>query len=113
MTDVLREFETRLLLAIRDLDDGAYGLTLHERIESVTGRSVSLGQIYTALARLEQRGLVTSEEGRSSAGRGGRRRKYYRLTPAALHELRATAATFRELADAIAGSLPDAAEGRS
>ncbi len=113
MTETLREFETRLLLAIHELEDHAFGLSIHEHLEAATGRTLSLGQIYTGLARLEQRALVASSEGKSTAGRGGRRRKYYRLQPAALHDLRSTAETFRELADAISVNLPDATEARS
>jgi DNA-binding PadR family transcriptional regulator len=103
---MLREFETHLLLAIGDLGEDAYGLAIHERVESMTGRSVALGQIYTGLARLEQRKFVTGVEGESTAGRGGRPKKFYRLEGPALEVLRASAATYADLAGRIAAALP-------
>jgi PadR family transcriptional regulator PadR len=103
---MLREFESHLLLAIGDLGEDAYGLAIHERVEALTGRSVAIGQIYTGLARLEQRGLVKGVEGETAEGRGGRPRKFYQLHEAALAELRSSAETYRQLARQIRSSLP-------
>jgi PadR family transcriptional regulator len=102
----LREFETLLLLAIGEIGPEAYGLAIHERLEALTGRSIALGQIYTGLARLEQRGLVTGTEGETTVGRGGRARKFYRLRPAAVAVLRASADAYARLAQQIAAALP-------
>jgi PadR family transcriptional regulator len=102
----LREFETRLLLAIGEIGPEAYGLAIHEHIEALTGRSIALGQIYTGLARLEQRGLIAGTEGDATPGRGGRARKFYRLEPAAVPVLRASADSYARLARQIASALP-------
>lgn len=112
MGDTLREFETLLLLAVGELEDGAYGLALHDRLEERTGRSIALGQIYTGLSRLEQRGYVSSREGESTAGRGGRPKKFYRLEALGLETLRESRATYRKLADLIAETLPGLEAGR-
>jgi DNA-binding PadR family transcriptional regulator len=102
----LREFETLLLLAIGELGGEAYGLAIHERIEALTDRSIAIGQIYTGLARLEQRGLVTGAESGTTEGRGGRPKKFYRLERPAVRVLRASAESYAQLARAIQAALP-------
>ena len=58
MSPFLGEFEQRVLMAILRLGAGAYGVTIMEEIERRTGRRVSLGAVYTTLARLEKKGYV-------------------------------------------------------
>jgi DNA-binding PadR family transcriptional regulator len=108
----LREFETLLLLAIGELGSDAYGLAIHERLETLTGRSIALGQIYTSLARLEQHKLVVGTEDTTSAGRGGLPRKFYRVEPRALPILRTAAESYANLARAITSTLPRLENGR-
>lgn len=106
MAPALREFEALLLVVIAELGDDAYGLTIHDQVERVTGRSVAIGQIYTGLARLEERGLVRSTEAPSTAGRGGRPRRFYRLRPTAVADLRRTVDVYRRLTALIGAALP-------
>ena len=70
MRTYLGEFEQLLLFALLRLDEPAYGVTIRREIERRTGRKPSPGAVYTALERLERRGLVTSWLG--SSRRGGR-----------------------------------------
>ena len=92
--DSLGDFEQLLLLAILRCGEDAYGITLRDEIENRTDRSVSLGAIYTALDRLEQKGFVSSWTGGAAPERGGRAKRFYRVEAAgqrALYEsLRAT-----------------------
>lgn len=84
-TDSLGEFEQSVLLAILHLhqaDAEAYGVTVRETIETRTGRTVAIGALYTALERLERKGLVTSTMSDPTPERGGRARRYFRVTPA-------------------------------
>jgi PadR family transcriptional regulator, regulatory protein PadR len=81
MGDNLGEFEHLVLLAVLRLGDEAYGLTIRRELATHTGRDVSAGAIYTALARMEQRGLVHSWLGEPTASRGGRAKRYYRVRP--------------------------------
>lgn len=81
MPTVLGEFEQLLLLAVMRLGDDAYGVTIRQAIQESTGRDVSAGAVYTALGRLEQRGLVSSTPGESAAERTGMRRRYYKVEP--------------------------------
>ena len=84
MRTYLGEFEQLLLFAVLHLEeaDAAYGARIRAAIEERTGRVVSPGAIYTALDRLERRGLVVSWLGDPTAQRGGKRKRHYKLQPA-------------------------------
>lgn len=59
-----------------------YGLDLIERVQKHTQGTVTLGQgsVYPALRDLEREGLLESYEGDPTPERGGRPRRYYRLS---------------------------------
>src|ERR1044071_3738370 len=63
MPERLGSLEQLLLLALLRLGDDAYGVPIRDEIEERTGRVISPGAIYTALDRLETRGLVRSRLG--------------------------------------------------
>jgi PadR family transcriptional regulator PadR len=84
----LGELEHVLLLALAQLGDEAYGVSIATLIEARTGRVLSPGAIYTALDRLERRGFAASRWGDSTPERGGKRKRYYRLRPAGAMALR-------------------------
>jgi PadR family transcriptional regulator, regulatory protein PadR len=79
----------------------AYGLELIERVaEATQGRALLLqGRVYPALRELEREGLAESYSGEPLPERGGRPRRYYRLTAAgqrvALDDARALAGLLR------------------
>ena len=88
MRSYLGEFEQLLLMALLQLEDDAYGARIREVIEARTGRTVSPGAVYTALDRLESRGLVSSSLGDPTPQRGGKRKRFYRLEPQGAELLR-------------------------
>jgi PadR family transcriptional regulator PadR len=75
----LGEFEELVLLAILRLRDNAYGMTIRQTVEEATGRSISIGAIYTTLERLEQKGFVSSRQGEPTPERGGRAKRYFKI----------------------------------
>ncbi|MCZ6915493.1 MAG: PadR family transcriptional regulator [Gemmatimonadetes bacterium] len=79
--DYLGEFELVVMLGLARLDEEAYGMTIFEEIHEVTGRDLSIPAVYVTLNRLEKKGYVSSRTGESTVQRGGRAKKYYRLTP--------------------------------
>lgn len=79
--DYLGEFEQMVLLSIMRLQEDAYGLAISEELEQVAGRSPSSGALYTTLDRLERKGLVESSAGDATGVRGGRPRRYVKVTP--------------------------------
>ncbi len=106
----LGEFEQLILFALLQLGDEAYGVTIRETIEERTGRVVSAGAIYTALGRLEDRGMVVSRR-ESPQGRAGRPRKYYGLRPEGARALKDSYATIQSMAGGLIPKLTELAEG--
>ena len=51
--DRLGEFEEFTLLAVRALGDHTYAVPVQRYVEDATGRNVSIGAVYAALARIE------------------------------------------------------------
>ena len=109
--DNLGAFEQLVLFAVLRLGENAYGVTIRETLEERTGRSVSSGALYTALARLEERGLVTSRVGDPTPGRAGRPPKYYRVAPEGARALQSAYEDLQSLAGGVAGKLAALAEG--
>ena len=105
MRTYLGEFEQLLLFALMDLRDDAYGARVREAIERRTGRSVSPGAVYTALDRLETRGLVSSTLGEPTAQRGGKRKRYYRIEPEGTELLRRSHDAITSMARGLAPKL--------
>jgi len=89
MPDVyLGELEQIVLLAVLRLGDEAYAVPILEQIEAQTGRTLARGAIYTALERLETKGCLRSRLGDPLPERGGRARRYFTVTPAAVRALK-------------------------
>lgn len=91
MTEIyLGELEQIVLLAVLRLGDDAYAVPILEQIERQTGRKVARGALYTALDRLEAKGCLRSRVGDPLPERGGRARRYFTVTPAAIGALKAS-----------------------
>jgi PadR family transcriptional regulator, regulatory protein PadR len=86
----LGEMELMVLLALVRLGDDAYGVPVSKELLNIAGREVALGSIYAALDRLERKGLVTSSLGDPTPERGGRAKRYFRVTPAGVRALKMT-----------------------
>ena len=88
MSSRLGDLEVLVLLALLRLRDDAYGVAIQREIADRTGQDVSFGSVYTALGRLQEKGLVTGKLGDPSPVRGGRRKKYFRVEAAGKQALR-------------------------
>ena len=78
--DYLGEFEHIIVLALLRLADQAYGVTVRQEIEVRTKREVSIGAVYATLDRLEAKGYVKSHRGDPTPERGGRSKRFFRVT---------------------------------
>jgi PadR family transcriptional regulator, regulatory protein PadR len=87
---LLTDFELMILLAVLRAGDDAYGVVIAREIEATAKRTVLLGAVYTALERLERNGLVLSKLGEPTATRGGRAKRYFRVTPQGLRAVKDT-----------------------
>ena len=89
-SNYLGEFELLVMLTVLRLGDEAYGVPISRVIEEETGRNVAFGTVYATLDRLQKKGFVASSLGDATPERGGRARRYVRVTPAGLRTVRET-----------------------
>jgi PadR family transcriptional regulator PadR len=95
--DYLTDFELMILLSVLRLGDEAYGVPIAQELESTGGRSVVLSAVYAALDRLEANGLVSSTLGDPTPARGGRAKRFFRVTPAGLKAVKHTRRALTQL----------------
>ena len=88
--DYLGSFELMVLLTVMHLGEDAYGVPISEEIEAETGHEVAVASVYAALQRLEDKGLVSSRFGDPTPERGGRAKKYFKVTGKGLREAKNT-----------------------
>jgi PadR family transcriptional regulator PadR len=86
----LGEMELMVLLAVIRLRDDAYGVPISRELLLIAKREVSMGSIYAALERLENKGFVLSFLGEPTPERGGRAKRYFRVTPKGVRALKMT-----------------------
>ncbi|MEO9806434.1 MAG: helix-turn-helix transcriptional regulator [Reichenbachiella sp.] len=76
----LGEFEETVLLITAILHEEAYGVNVMDEIASQLGRKVNISAVHTALDRLEKKGFLSSYVGGAQAKRGGRRKRFFKVT---------------------------------
>ncbi|MEO1451411.1 MAG: helix-turn-helix transcriptional regulator [Bacteroidota bacterium] len=76
----LGEFEELVLLTVAALYDEAYGLAIQKSLSERLARQVSLGALHAALRRMEGKGFVQSRLGEQTPQRGGKRKRFFRMT---------------------------------
>lgn len=76
----LGDFEEVILLLVGILGEEAYAFKIAAEFESQTGRSVSIGAVHSTLSRMDDKGFLTSEMGKATNARGGRRKRIYSIT---------------------------------
>jgi len=86
--EYLSQREEQILLAIGYLRDDAYLVALRKHLSKIVGKELSIGAVHIPLRRIEKQGLIAASFGESTAVRGGRRKKIYRLTAAGLAALK-------------------------
>jgi PadR family transcriptional regulator, regulatory protein PadR len=86
----LGEFELLVMLAVIRLGEGAYGVPIAREIEQQTRRDVAFGTVYAALERLQAKGFVRSALGDATPERGGRAKRFFRVTATGLRTVRET-----------------------
>jgi DNA-binding PadR family transcriptional regulator len=99
----LGEFELMILLTVIHLGEDAYGVPISREIEKRRKREVSVGSVYAALERLEEKGLVTSDLGDPTPERGGKAKRYFRVTQAGLRQVHKT----RQVLSSLWRKLPE------
>jgi len=99
--EYLGEFELVVLMSLARLERDAYGMDIYDEIKKETGRDVAIPTVYVTLARLEKKGYVASKMGESTAERGGKAKKYYRVEPDGVVALKRSIAMLGRLAEGV------------
>jgi DNA-binding PadR family transcriptional regulator len=99
--DYLGEFEHIIVLALLRLEDRAYGVTVRQEIELRTKREVSIGAVYATLDRLETKGYVKSRRGDPTPERGGRSKRFFRVTAKGIMAANRTQRTFESMVEGL------------
>lgn len=86
------DLEQLVVMAVLHAGEEAYGARIWEEIRDRAQRPVSLGAVYTTLARLQEKGHLRSRRGDPHPDRGGRPRRYYAVEAPGLAALRAALA---------------------
>ena len=97
--DLVAASATPLILTILKQGD-SYGYEIIARVRELSGGEMEWadGMLYPILHRLEKRGFIESYWGQSETGR---KRKYYRLCPAGVHELNGQRQHWRRLQEML------------
>jgi DNA-binding PadR family transcriptional regulator len=91
----LGRFELPVLAAVARLRGNAYGVSVMDEVSKREGREVSYGAVHVTLDRLAEKGFLTSKMGEPTPERGGRRKRYYKLTGKGEKALAAAWSQFR------------------
>ena len=97
----LGEFEQLILLAILRLRDDAYGVTIRAELADRTGRNVAPGAMYTALERLETKGLIASRMSDPTPQRGGRAKRKVTVTAAGMEAVSRAMQAYERLLEGL------------
>ena len=76
------ELEEIILLMVVLLQEEAYGVAITQEIETQLKRKISISAVHTTLHRLSEKGYVSSFMGGATNERGGRRKRYFKITTA-------------------------------
>ncbi len=103
--EALGEFEHLVMLAILRLGPNAYGVPIVTEIEDRADRPAARAAVYIALRRLEAKGLIKSRLADPTPERGGRAKRYYKLTAAGVRQLRDTRQAFTRMWEGLDPAL--------
>lgn len=84
---LLTRSEELILLAVWQLGDSAYCVSIRKKLTKITGEKWSLGSIYMPVERMVKNGLLSSYISESTRERGGRHKRIYQLTTAGKNAL--------------------------
>ena len=105
MDRTLGDLEKTLLYALVAGGPESSGLALRKEVRRRTGRDLSPGGVYTALGRLENRGLVCSEIASGPKARRGRPARLYTITPVGAELLAEVERVMRAMAEGLSDPL--------
>ena len=81
-SNFLGEFEELILTMVLIVGDEAYGNTIVKAIKEHQNREINLSSVHITLYRLEEKGYLESYMGGATQARGGRKKRYFKVTSA-------------------------------
>lgn len=100
--------EQLVLTAIIGLRDDAYGVSIHKLVSELSDpKRVSLGAVYVALDRLEDKGMITSALTDPTPERGGRAKRCYQIEALGERVLQTSAETAKRMWDSVVQAWGD------
>jgi PadR family transcriptional regulator PadR len=85
----LGEFEELVLLTAASLgNEEAYAVAVKAEVEKSASRKVNISAIHSALYRLEDKGFLKSAFGGATQKRGGKMKRYFKVTNTGFNALR-------------------------
>src|SRR5205807_2033900 len=100
--DPLGQFEQLVLTAVLLLGDKGYGIAVARKVEELADRPIALGAVYMTLARMEDKGFISSWRTNPTPDCGGREKRYYRLRALGERVLVDAAVTAKRIYEAVA-----------
>ena len=97
VAELLGAFEQAVLLTVWKLAEEAYGRGILRGVQSALNREVTAGAVYVTLDRLEQKDLIASRLDEGTPVRGGRARRYYRVTGPGVKALNESKAALEQM----------------
>lgn len=82
------ELEEIVLLITVVLQENAFGVTITQEIDKQLNRTISVSAVHATLHRLSEKGYLSSALGGATTERGGRRKRYFKITVAGSNVLR-------------------------
>ncbi|MEQ8472952.1 MAG: helix-turn-helix transcriptional regulator [Marinoscillum sp.] len=95
--ETIGELEELVLLTVGSLLEDAYAVAILDELIDKTGRNMDVTAIHSVLRRLEKKGLVKSDMRGATQERGGRRKRFFILSPAGRAVLEESMAVRMEL----------------
>lgn len=99
----LGEFEQMVLLAVLQLKDEAYAVSVLRELDHRVGRAVSRGTLYKTLERLETKGLLEWNPEDGPPERGGHPRRRFSVTGHGMTALQESREAFLSLWEGLEG----------
>ena len=85
----LGEFEELILLTVAAIGNEAYAVSVKSDIESTANRKVNISAVHSSLYRLEDKGFLSSEFGGAESKRGGKKKRYFKVSNSGMEVLKA------------------------
>ncbi len=105
MTIHIGEFEQMVLLAVLQLKQEAYAISIRQRLKECAQRKVTRGALYRTFDRMESKGLLLWAVHEPTEERGGHPRRCFEVTADGIAALRTSRSALFKLWEGLESTL--------